>query len=96
MAMQPNAAKEAATILNFGRAVKFRGGVDNHYEVPHEAESIGHSMATMVDKLESSGFEHLSHENNVNTFKHTATGKVINTETAPTVAGQYVHKISRK
>lgn len=96
MAMHPSPAKEAANILNSGKPAKFRGGVHNRYEVPHSADSLGNSMASMVDSLESSGFEHISHSDNKNSFKHLASGKVINIETEENSVGQYTHNISRK
>ena len=90
LAMQPNAAREAATIMNNGSTPKFKAGVDQHYPVDHSHGESSTAMALMVDRLESNGFEHVSHEDNKNVFVHKETGKHIVVRTSNTG-----HKISR-
>lgn len=81
IAMQPNAARQAATILNDGKTPAFKAGVDQHYPVDHTHGSSATAMALLTDRLESNGFEHLSHENNTNLFRHKETGKHISVTT---------------
>lgn len=81
IAMQPNAAREAATILNDHKTPQFKAGVDQHYPVNHSHGISSTAMALLTDRLESNGFEHLSHENNTNVFRHKETGKHISVVT---------------
>lgn len=90
LSMHVNAAKAAASILSDGKPTQFKAGVDNHYPVDHTHGSSATAMALLTDRLESNGFEHLSHENNTNVFRHKETGKHISV-----VTNDKQHKVRR-